>query len=274
MFAIESVCVCRRFADFLRWRFTAEPQPWPAYRELDDYDRPPAKVLGDQLRVAYVGHATVLIQTQGLNILTDPFWSQRTSPVSWAGPRRVHPPGILFDDLPVIDAVLISHSHYDHLDLATVRRLYLRDRPRIIVPLGVAQILRKKGVDAEEYDWGERVDLSVDMAVHSEPMLHWSARGWFDSIKGKSSYEGYGLVTYEDGSTTISKLQGNLTPIEGTKQRSGKGTGEYIKGTGRFEGIKGSFSYTGKQVTPYSKKEGTFSDSYYDVTATYTVPSK
>ena len=102
----------------------------------------------------------------------------------------------------------------------------------------------------------------------------YSARGSFDSIKGKSSYEGYGLVTYEDGSTTISKIQGTLTPIEGTKQRSGKGTGEYIKGTGRFEGIKGSFSYTGRQVTPYSEKEGTFSDSYSDVTSTYTVPSK
>ena len=102
----------------------------------------------------------------------------------------------------------------------------------------------------------------------------YSNRGTFDSTKGHNSYVGYGLVTYEDGSTTVSKLQGNLTPIEGTKQRSGKGTGEYIKGTGRFEGIKGSFSYTGKQVTPYSKKEGTFSDSYYDVTATYTVTSK
>ena len=102
----------------------------------------------------------------------------------------------------------------------------------------------------------------------------YSARGSFDSIKGKSSYEGYGLVTYEDGSTTISKIQGILTPIEGTKQRSGKGTGEYIKGTGRFEGIKGSLSYTGKQVTPYSKEKGTFADSYYDVTATYTVPAK
>jgi len=102
----------------------------------------------------------------------------------------------------------------------------------------------------------------------------YSNRGSFDSIKGKSSYEGYGLVTYEDGSTTISKIQGTMTPIEGTKQRSGKGTGEYIKGTGRFEGIKGSFTYTGKQVTPYSKEKGTFSDSYYDVTSTYTVPSK
>ncbi len=102
----------------------------------------------------------------------------------------------------------------------------------------------------------------------------YSARGSFDSIKGRSSYEGYGLTTFEDGSTIVSKIQGTLTPIEGTKQRSGKGTGEYIKGTGRFEGIKGSLSYTGKQVTPYSKKEGTFSDAYYDVTATYTVPSK
>ena len=102
----------------------------------------------------------------------------------------------------------------------------------------------------------------------------YSNRGTFDSTKGHSSWEGYGLVTYEDGSTTISKIQGTLTPIEATKQRSGKGTGEYIKGTGRFEGIKGSFSYTGRQVTPYSEKEGTFSDSYYDVTSTYTVPSK
>jgi hypothetical protein len=80
---------------------------------------------------------------------------------------------------------------------------------------------------------------------------------------------GYGLVTYEDGSTTLSKIQGTSTPIEGTDLKTGKGTGEYIKGTGRFEGIKGTLSYTGRRLTPFSKKTGTRADSYYDVTGTY-----
>ncbi len=101
-----------------------------------------------------------------------------------------------------------------------------------------------------------------------------SNRGSFDSIKGKSSYQGYSLFTYEDGSTTIGKVQGTLTPIEGTKQRSVKGTQEYIKGTGRFEGIKGSGTHTGTQVMPYSKEKGIRGDAYYDVTNTYTLPSK
>ena len=102
----------------------------------------------------------------------------------------------------------------------------------------------------------------------------YSTRGTFDSTKGHTSYEGYGLVTYKDGSTTLSKVQGTSTPIEGTKLKTGKGTGEYIKGTGRFEGIKGTFSVTGRRLMPFSKKTGTRSDSYHDVTATYTLPSK
>ncbi len=102
----------------------------------------------------------------------------------------------------------------------------------------------------------------------------YSNRGTFDYTKGHGSFVGYGLVTYEDGSTTISKLQGTSTPIEGTNLKTSKGTGEYIKGTGRFEGIKGTFSFTGKRLTPFSKKTGTRSDYYADVTATYTLPSK
>lgn len=102
----------------------------------------------------------------------------------------------------------------------------------------------------------------------------YSTHGTFDSTKGHSSYVGYGLVTYKDGSTTLSKVQGTSTPIEGTKLKTGKGTGKYIKGTGRFEGIKGTLSYTGMRLMPFSKKTGTRSDSYHDVTATYTLPSK
>ncbi len=101
-----------------------------------------------------------------------------------------------------------------------------------------------------------------------------SNRGSFDSTKGKSSYQGYNLYTYEDGSTTIGTVQGTLTPIEGTKQRSAKGTQKFIKGTGRFEGIKGSGTHTGTQVMRYSKEKGILGDAYFDVTNTYTLPSK
>jgi len=102
----------------------------------------------------------------------------------------------------------------------------------------------------------------------------YSNRGWFDSTKGKSSYQGYNFYTYEDGSTTIGKVEGTLTPIEGTKQRSAKGTQKFIKGTGRFEGIKGSGTHTGTQVMRYSKEKGILGDAYFDVTNTYTLPSK
>jgi len=167
---------------FLKWRFTAERQEWPEYTELLAYDHPPERVFGDQLRVSFVGHATVLIQTQGLNILTDPVWAERTSPVQWAGPSRVHPPGIAFEELPPIDLVLISHNHYDHLDLATLNRLWDHSKPRIIVPLGNDQIIGdyNPAIVSEAYDWGDVVQITSEVAVHLEPMHHWSARGLFD----------------------------------------------------------------------------------------------
>ena len=101
-----------------------------------------------------------------------------------------------------------------------------------------------------------------------------SNRGWFDSTRGKGSYQGYNLYTFEDGSTTIGRVQGTLTPIEGTEQRSIEGTQEFIIGTGRFEGIKGSGTHKGKQVIPYSEEKGLHGDAYYDVINTYTLPSK
>src|SRR5690349_11563495 len=99
-------------------------------------DAPPARVHGRSLRVAFVGHASLLVQTAGLNILIDPVWSERVSPVGFIGPKRVNAPGILFDALPRIDAVLVSHNHYDHLDLATLSRLAAAHRLRVITPLG------------------------------------------------------------------------------------------------------------------------------------------
>jgi L-ascorbate metabolism protein UlaG (beta-lactamase superfamily) len=172
----------KTFGSFVKWRINADRQPWPEFTELTTYDHPPGRVMGEQLRVSLVGHATVLIQTQGLNILTDPVWSERASPVQWAGPRRVHPPGIAFADLPPIDVVLISHNHYDHLDLVVLERLWQHSKPRIIVPLGNDRIIsgHNRALESETYDWGESVQISSDVAVHIEPMHHWSARGIFD----------------------------------------------------------------------------------------------
>ncbi len=166
----------------LKWQWTRQPLPWPAYSDLPATDKPPRRVDGNQLRISFVGHVTVLIQTGGLNILTDPVWSDRASPFSWTGPKRVHPPGIRFEDLPPIDLVLISHNHYDHLDLATMERLWRRDRPRIVTPLGNDAILRDRIPDIEVMarDWGQQTAIGPELTVHLEPMHHWSARSPFD----------------------------------------------------------------------------------------------
>ena len=139
---------------------------------------PPRRVAGDAMRVTWIGHATVLIQTQGLNILTDPIWSERASPVSFAGPRRVRAPGVRFDDLPPIDLVLVSHNHYDHMDLPTLRRLWQRDRPLIVTSLGNDSIVERGGARAVARDWGGRVAVRPGVDVIVERNHHWGSR-WF-----------------------------------------------------------------------------------------------
>ncbi len=126
--------------------------------------------------VTWVGHATLVIQIDGVNILTDPQWSERASPVSFAGPRRVTAPGMRIEDLPPIHLVLISHDHYDHLDVATVRRIAERHRPRFYVPLGLRAWFADLGIhDVVELDWWEsRVDRGLTLT--SVPAQHFSGR--------------------------------------------------------------------------------------------------
>src|SRR5262245_4862857 len=102
--------------DLMRWRLTGARSEWPARRPSPYADRPPQRVEGKTWRICYVGHASLLIQMAELNLLLDPVWSDRVSPVSFVGPRRVNDPGIAFEALPPIDAVLVTHCHYDHLD--------------------------------------------------------------------------------------------------------------------------------------------------------------
>ena len=127
-----------------------------------------------------VNHSTVLIQTLGRNILTDPIWSQRASPVSFAGPKRFRQPGIAFDQLPRLDTILISHNHYDHLDIPTLKRIWARDRPSIYCPLGVAGLLRAIGFqEVVELDWWQDHGRP-EMRIHCVPAQHFSSRTPFD----------------------------------------------------------------------------------------------
>jgi L-ascorbate metabolism protein UlaG (beta-lactamase superfamily) len=140
---------------------------------------------GGKVRFSFVGHASWLIQTAGLNILVDPVWSERASPFAWAGPKRHNDPGIAFEKLPQIDIVLVSHGHYDHLDLATLSKLSAKFSPRVITPLGNDQAMRDadSAIKAQAFDWHDRVDLGDSAAVTLVPTRHWSARGLFDRNK-------------------------------------------------------------------------------------------
>jgi len=161
---------------------TQQWEPWPARLPDVKPDRPPRETNGSVTRITFVGHASWLIQSAGLNLLVDPVWSERASPLSFAGPRRIRPPGIAFQDLPRIDVVLVTHNHYDHLDHDTLGRLWRRDRPRVVTPLGNDTIIREAmpGVTATTLDWRENAELSPRVRVHAEPTVHWSARGLRD----------------------------------------------------------------------------------------------
>jgi L-ascorbate metabolism protein UlaG (beta-lactamase superfamily) len=112
-------------------------------------------------------------------------WTERASPVSFAGPKRRNDPGIAFDALPPIDVVLVSHCHYDHLDVTTLSRLAATHRPRVVTPLGNDTIMTSydPAIRAEARDWHDRVDLGRDVAVTLVPTRHWSARGLTDRNK-------------------------------------------------------------------------------------------
>jgi L-ascorbate metabolism protein UlaG (beta-lactamase superfamily) len=152
----------------------ALPSPFPP-------DKPPRRIEGPRARLVLIGHASWLIQAGGCNILIDPVWVDRVSPLSFAGPRRANPPGIAFDDLPPIDAVIVTHNHYDHMDVATLARLWQRDRPKIVTPLGNDAIMRFEipGIEVQALDWGDTVELG-GLPAHAVPTLHWSARGTRD----------------------------------------------------------------------------------------------
>ncbi|MEW6777399.1 MAG: MBL fold metallo-hydrolase [Bdellovibrionota bacterium] len=171
----------QRGKDFLNWMLSREPGKWPDWIDAKPGPKPPERVGRGELRTTFVGHACVLVQMDGMNFLTDPHYSERTSPVSWVGPRRRRPPGIRFEDLPPIDAVLVSHNHYDHLDIPTLQRLAKEHRLKIFTGLGNSQLLESSGIqNSKDLDWWQGVELTPEIRVTFVPAQHFSSRGLAD----------------------------------------------------------------------------------------------
>jgi L-ascorbate metabolism protein UlaG (beta-lactamase superfamily) len=174
---------------FNRWATGEGRARWPE-RVAVAPTVPSRRVEGREMRVTWIGHSTVLVQTQGLNILTDPIWSERASPFAFIGPKRVRSPGVRFEDLPRIDLVLVSHNHYDHMDLPTLKRLWDRDRPVLVTPLGNDTILGRAGIKARALDWGGATRIGSAEVV-AERVHHWSSRWGTD--RNRALWSGFTL---------------------------------------------------------------------------------
>lgn len=186
------------FKDLIKWMRHREKREWKEIKDAKFGPAPAERVDGDSIVVTFVNHSTFLIQTKGLNILTDPVWSEYASPVSFAGPKRMRPPGIRFEDLPRIDIILLTHNHYDHLDINTLKNISSLYNPVIYTPLGVGLFLKKKGIDNfREMDWWDEVELVFGIKLICTPAQHFSGRGMFD--RDKTLWSGFALMT-EKGS--------------------------------------------------------------------------
>jgi L-ascorbate metabolism protein UlaG (beta-lactamase superfamily) len=168
--------------DILKWKLTADTAEWPQTVANNDYPLP--MVSAEQRSVVtFINHATFLIQLKDLNILTDPLFAKRASPMTFMGPKRIREPGIQLEMLPKIDVVIISHNHYDHLDLEALKQLDAKFHPLMLVPLGDEKLLKEAGIqNVREMDWWQEQEIREHKIVFT-PSQHWSARGLFDKCE-------------------------------------------------------------------------------------------
>lgn len=186
----------RGFFDIFKWWLEGGKKAWPVSVENKASPQIPSVVTPDKIYVSYVNHASFLIQVAGFNVLTDPIYSERASPFSWVGPKRRRKPGVDFDKLPQIDYVVISHNHYDHFDLPTLKQLVKKFQPQFIVPLGNGKLLSESGATKiQELDWWQSFNLPQGGTITLVPSQHWSARGIFD--RSKVLWGGYVIAKNE-----------------------------------------------------------------------------
>lgn len=173
---------------YVMWRAILQ-NPWPG--NLPEFDIKIPYQPNKGPKITFIGHSTFLIETKQLNILTDPVYSNRASPIPFLGPKRISAPGILLNNLPKIDVVVISHNHYDHMDISTLKKLKQKFNPEFIVPIGNAVILKKSGIHRViELDWWQKTTIKSAI-ITLLPAKHSSQRSWFDY--NKSLWGSYGI---------------------------------------------------------------------------------
>lgn len=172
----------KSFWEVLKWKWQAQKIAWPNWVDNKVTPQLPKTVQPGEVYITFVNHATHLLQFADLNVLTDPVYSLRTSPFTAVGPKRVRHPGLAFEDLPPIQVVIISHSHYDHMDAASIRALEHEHKPWFVVPLGNGAIIKKFGAqNIIELDWWEKTVLPKHRGnITLVPAQHWSSRSLFD----------------------------------------------------------------------------------------------
>jgi L-ascorbate metabolism protein UlaG (beta-lactamase superfamily) len=167
---------------FLKWILNRPKNPWAWRKALVPLVR--ERVEGTELVMTYINHTTVLIQTAGLNIITDPIWAYRASPIGFMGPRRYQEAGMKLQDLPPIDLVLVSHNHYDHMDLGALRQISKKWKPKIYCPLGNAAFLARKGIPgARDMDWWQSQVVTDALTLDCVPAQHFASRAISDRNK-------------------------------------------------------------------------------------------
>ena len=187
----------KSFREFLKWSFTNKK---PELVAIDSSDEWKELTPSSTDYLVWIGHATYLINKDGLTILTDPVFSKRASPVRFAGPKRLIPPAIPIDKLPKIDVITVSHNHYDHLDLRSLKKIYKANPNAIfLVPKGDKRRLERRGIEnVKEFLWWEEIEINGSKFTFT-PVQHWSARGiadrnkslwggWFMELKTESIY--------------------------------------------------------------------------------------
>ena len=214
--------------EVFKWMITRKPGTWKV-EYPQTHGKHPLGHFREGIRITFINHSTFLIQVDGMNILTDPVWSKRVSPFSWLGPKRMKVPGIRFEDIPRIHAVILSHNHYDHLDVQTMRMVFGSHHPAIITPLGVKAFLDQQYISgAIEADWWEEVALDKGVKIQPVPAQHFSGRGLLDRdatlwcgyvIKTSAGNiyfagdTGYNEFTFKDIRTRCGPIKISILPI-------------------------------------------------------------
>jgi L-ascorbate metabolism protein UlaG (beta-lactamase superfamily) len=171
----------RPLRDVITWERTRERSPWPESVPLEAHPLPPSQVAPGAIAATFIGHSTFLLRTADAVVLTDPVFTTHAGPFGRLGPRRVRPPALPLDRLPMPDVVLVSHNHYDHLQPSSLRRCAQGAEPQFVTALGLGPFLRRLTLqNVFELDWWDEVGLGGDMSVICVPAQHFSARTPFD----------------------------------------------------------------------------------------------